>query len=177
MWWATCGQVQCTPRSIQGVYHSPKIRNWWGIVCITFTTRSPSEHQLKAVGNRYLFTLDMDKAIERATKSCRTCASVLNIPHTIISQSTDDPSESVGIMFTADILKHEWQLIFIVHEYVMSMTMRKNSSIVSVTMFLEMQSLHCASKCVHWMAPMLSFTLIVPQDLKHCVIWSPLTEI
>ena len=35
----------------------------------------PSSHQLKMVTKRYLFALDMDKAIERVVKSCTSCIS------------------------------------------------------------------------------------------------------
>jgi hypothetical protein len=36
----------------------------------------PSAHQLKMVTRRYLFALDMDKAIERITDGCHRCASL-----------------------------------------------------------------------------------------------------
>ena len=67
----------------------------------------------------------MDKAVERTTKGCHTCASLLNVPHTMIEQSTGLPPESLGIMFAADVIKRERQLILVVREYVSSYTVTR----------------------------------------------------
>jgi hypothetical protein len=85
----------------------------------------PTEHQLKSVVNRYLFALDMPKAVERATKGCHTCCSLMNAPKSLIVQSSLDPPEHVGIMFAADVLRRERQMILVVREYVTSLTISK----------------------------------------------------
>lgn len=82
----------------------------------------PSSHQLKKVVQRFLYALDMDKAIERTSKGCHTCASLLNVPHTSIVQSTMDPPEVIGIAFAADVMKRERQLVLVVRECVTSYT-------------------------------------------------------
>ena len=51
----------------------------------------PSPHQLKQVMHRYLYSLDLDKAIETVTHGCHHCTSLRNVLHTVIMQSTNDP--------------------------------------------------------------------------------------
>ena len=68
-------------------------------------------HQLKQVMRRYLFALDLDKAIEMTSHSCHRCASVINTSTMTVPQSTSDPPEVVGISYAADIIKCERQLI------------------------------------------------------------------
>ena len=48
----------------------------------------PSRHQLQSVTKRYFYALCMDKAIDAVTTSCHHCASLRNVPHTVIKQST-----------------------------------------------------------------------------------------
>ena len=50
-----------------------------------------SSHQLKMVTHRFLYALDMDKAIERVTTSCRHCASLRAVPTTVVQQFTNPP--------------------------------------------------------------------------------------
>ena len=76
----------------------------------------PSCHQMKQVMHRYFYTLDMDKTVEHVSQSCHHCTSLKH------EQSTSDPVESVGLLFAADILKWECQLILILREYVTSYT-------------------------------------------------------
>ena len=85
----------------------------------------PSEHQLKSVVNRYMYALDMPKAVEHATKSCHLCASLQKSSKALIEQSTGDPPESLGILFAADVLRRERQLILVVREYVSSFTVTR----------------------------------------------------
>ena len=82
----------------------------------------PSAHQLKQVMRRYLFALDLDKAIEMTSHSCHHCASVINTPTMTVPQSTSDPPEVVGISYAADIIKRERQLILVLRECVISYT-------------------------------------------------------
>lgn len=82
----------------------------------------PTAHQLKMVTRRYLFALDLDKAIERTTNSCHHCASLRKNPHTVIEQSTTAPPDAVGISFAADVVKRNRQLILVIRECVTSFT-------------------------------------------------------
>ena len=95
-----------------------------GTICaLHIQLEHPTEHQLKTVVHRYLFALDMDKAIERATKGCHSCAALKTAPKTVQKQSSGDPPESVGITFAADVMKRERQLILVVRECVTSYTL------------------------------------------------------
>ncbi|XP_070548521.1 uncharacterized protein [Ptychodera flava] len=82
----------------------------------------PSCHQLKRVIHRYFFALDLDKSIEHVSSACHHCASLTKVPHTIITQSTTDPPEVIGISFAADIIKRERQLVLVLRECVTSFT-------------------------------------------------------
>ena len=82
----------------------------------------PSCHQLGLVVRRFFYALDMDRAIAQVTKSCHQCASLQNIPHTLISQSTSDPPDAVGVTFAADVIKRERQLVFVLRESITSFT-------------------------------------------------------
>ena len=82
----------------------------------------PSSHQLKMATKRYLFALDMDKAIERLVNSCTSCAALSHTPLARIEQSSCEPPDAVGISFAADVLKHSRQLILVLRESVTSYT-------------------------------------------------------
>ena len=76
--------------------------------------------------HRYLYALNLDKAIETITQGCHHCALLYNVPHTVAPQSTNDPPEVVGIAYGADIIKWERQLILVARECVTSYTVRCN---------------------------------------------------
>ena len=57
----------------------------------------PSRHQFQMVLQRQFFALDMNDAISRVTSACHTCASLLSFPPSLVSQSSDDPPEVVGV--------------------------------------------------------------------------------
>ena len=82
----------------------------------------PSSHQLKMVTKRYLFALDMHKAIERVVRSCTSCAALSQTPQARIEQSSCEPPDAVGISFAADVLKRSRQLILVLRESVTSYT-------------------------------------------------------
>ena len=82
----------------------------------------PSSHQLKMVTKRYLFALDMDKAIERVVRSCTSCAALSHTPQARIEQSSCEPPDAVGNSFAADVLKRSRQLILVLRESVTSYT-------------------------------------------------------
>jgi hypothetical protein len=64
----------------------------------------------------------MAKAIERVTRSCHHCASLQQVPHTLVEQSTGDPPEIIGGTFAADVIKRDRQLLLLVRETVTSFT-------------------------------------------------------
>ena len=82
----------------------------------------PSSHQLKMVTQRYLFALDMDKAVDHVTSSCHHCASLSTVSTTVVKQSTNPPPETVGISFAADVIKRAKQFILVLRECVTSYT-------------------------------------------------------
>ena len=64
----------------------------------------------------------MDRAIEGVTNGCHTCVALLNAPRTVIQQSTNDPPDTIGASFAANILKRECQLVLVLRECVTSYT-------------------------------------------------------
>ncbi|CAC5384475.1 unnamed protein product [Mytilus coruscus] len=82
----------------------------------------PSKHQLDLVLKRHFYALDMPKASEQANDSCHTCASLKLFPNSLVEQSSEDPSDLVGISYVATVLKRNRQLILVVRETVTSYT-------------------------------------------------------
>ena len=74
------------------------------------------------VTKRYLFALDLDKAIERVVKNCTSCAALSPTPQARIEQSSCEPPDAVGISFAADILKRSRQLMLVLRDSVTSYT-------------------------------------------------------
>ena len=70
----------------------------------------PSRHQLELVMKRHFYALDLTKAIEH-NNSCHTCLSLQKFPVSLLKQTSEDPPESIGVPFAADILKRDRQLI------------------------------------------------------------------
>ena len=71
---------------------------------------------------RQFFALDMNDAISRVTSACHTCASLLSFPPSLVSQSSDDPPEVVGVSFAADVIKRLSQSILVLRESTTSFT-------------------------------------------------------
>ena len=82
----------------------------------------PSRHQLLLVVQRHFFALDLTVAINQITSSCHTCASLQKFPSTLISQSSDEPPEVVGITFAADVIRRNRQFILVLRECVTAFT-------------------------------------------------------
>ena len=82
----------------------------------------PCSHQLKAVTKRYLYALDIDKAIERVTQACHQCAALRQTPNMREEQSSSPPPDAVGVSFAADVIKRSRQLVLVLREYVTSFT-------------------------------------------------------
>ena len=77
---------------------------------------------MKLICDRYFFALDIEKAIGSVCKSCHKCASLQQLPSTMVPQTTSDPPEVVGSLFAADVIKRERQCILVTREYVTSYT-------------------------------------------------------
>ena len=82
----------------------------------------PSRHQFQLVLQRQFFALDMNDAISRVTSACHTRASLRTFPSSLVSQSSDDPPEFVGVSFAADVIKRNRQLILVLCECTTSFT-------------------------------------------------------
>ena len=82
----------------------------------------PTAYQLKKVVGRYLYALDLDKAVDTVTEACHQCTSLKRAPKILIPQSSSDPPDGVGISFAADICKRNRQNIMILCECVTSYT-------------------------------------------------------
>ena len=80
----------------------------------------PSCHQFKMVVKRYLFALDLDKAVSRVSDGCHSSAALRNSPTARIDQSTSLPPDAIGRSFAADVIKRSRQLIFVLRETVTS---------------------------------------------------------
>ena len=106
------------------MYYRPLPGPRRSLVCVTRPTQPihPSSNQLKIISQRYLFALDMDKAVNRVTTSCHHCASLRTVPTTVVKQSTNPPPETVGISFAAGVIKRAKQFILVLHECVTSCT-------------------------------------------------------
>ena len=68
------------------------------------------------VVKRYLYALDLDKAVSRVSDGCHSCATAR------IDQSTSPPPDAIGRSFAADVIKGSRQLIFVLRETVTSYT-------------------------------------------------------
>ena len=82
----------------------------------------PSKHQLQQIVARYFYCLDLAEYVTEATESCHICQSLRNTRGPVL-QSTEDPPESVGIRFAADVMRRERQFILVLRETVTSFTM------------------------------------------------------
>ena len=65
----------------------------------------PSTFQLKQMIRCFFFALDADKYNAQSSQSCHQCSALKLVPHSVVSQSTCDPPEGIGLTFAADVLK------------------------------------------------------------------------
>jgi len=82
----------------------------------------PSSHQLKLVVSRHFYALDMDASVLNTTNNCYTCSSLKKAPNFVVAQSSEDPPESVGTSFAADVLRRNRQIVLVLRETVTSYT-------------------------------------------------------
>ncbi|KAJ8383044.1 hypothetical protein SKAU_G00038220 [Synaphobranchus kaupii] len=109
---------------IQGTRPSRKITNVLDglLTALHIQLAHPTCHQLKAVIKRYLYALDLDKAVERVSDGCHSCAALRRSPGAKVEQSTSPPPDAVGVSFAADVLKRSRQVILVLRETVTSFT-------------------------------------------------------
>ena len=69
---------------------------------------------------RYLYFLDLDKAVSRVSDGCHSCAAIGSSPTARIDQSTSPPPDAIGRSFATDVIKRSRQLIFLLLETVTS---------------------------------------------------------
>ena len=74
------------------------------------------------VVKRYLYALDLEKAVSRVSDGCHSCAAIRSSPTARFDQSTSPPPDAVGRSFAADVIKYSRQLIFVLRETVTSYT-------------------------------------------------------
>jgi len=92
------------------------------LTAIYLQLKHPTFAQLKAVCQRYLYALYMDKAISAIKTHCHECAALKQVPLVLVEQSTSDPPEVIGSRFTADVIKRALQCILVVREHITSFT-------------------------------------------------------
>lgn len=96
------------------------------ITALHIRLNHPTSYQMKKVFARYFFALNSDNVIRVNTESCHHCASIKDVPKSLIHQSTSDPPSSVGQNFTADIIKRCKDKIFIIRESTTSYTLAEH---------------------------------------------------
>ncbi|MEW8547318.1 MAG: RNase H-like domain-containing protein, partial [Candidatus Thiodiazotropha sp.] len=82
----------------------------------------PSKHQLELVMKRHFYALDITQVITHVTESCHVCSSLQRFPNSLVDQTSDDPPETIGVSFAADVMKQNRQLILVLRETVSSYT-------------------------------------------------------
>ena len=88
----------------------------------------PTAYQMKKMFSRYFYALHAESSIKSATNTCHHCASIKEIPKSLIHQSTADPPSRVGSTFSADIIKRCGDKIFIIRENTTSYTLAEHIS-------------------------------------------------
>ena len=82
----------------------------------------PSKHQLQLVMKRHFYALDITTAVDQVTDSCHVCSSLQKFPESLVTQTSDDPPDRIGVSFAAYVLKQNRQLILVLRETISSYT-------------------------------------------------------
>ena len=82
----------------------------------------PTAHQLSLAFQRKFYALDLPVAVSDTTNCCHQCASLRQVPHHAIEQSSSDPPASVGISFAADVMQRDRVAVLLIRETVTSYT-------------------------------------------------------
>lgn len=85
----------------------------------------PTAYQLTKIFTNYFFCLNMDQTIKDVTQKCHQCASLKEIPNSMVKQTTDDPPSNVAAKCSADIVKRHGQKILVIREVVSAYTLGK----------------------------------------------------
>ena len=64
----------------------------------------------------------MAKVVDHVCETYHTCASLRKLPEPLLNQTTDDPPDTVGVCFAADVLKRCKQTILVLRETTTSYT-------------------------------------------------------
>ena len=73
----------------------------------------PTKSQMKKVWDRYFFALDVENFINNCMDSCELCTSLQRFPTELIKQSTSYIPDTVGKVFSADVIRRENQKIIL----------------------------------------------------------------
>ena len=73
----------------------------------------PTKTQFKKLWDRYFFAIHADELIDDRVKSCSLCASLKKLPNELLPQSTSHMPDTIGEMFSADVLRREKQMILV----------------------------------------------------------------
>ena len=82
----------------------------------------PSCHQLQKVFNRFFMALNAERFITQCTKACHQCASLKEVPHALLPESSESPPTHFAHKFAADCIKRNKQTILVLRECVSSYT-------------------------------------------------------
>ena len=82
----------------------------------------PTRYQLKTLWNKYFFALNVDRAIDDCTNSCHLCNSLKSVPSELFEQTSIEVPISIGIQFSADVLRRSGQKILLVRDIFSSFT-------------------------------------------------------
>ena len=82
----------------------------------------PSKHQFQLVMKRHFYALDITIAVDQVTDSCHVCSSLQKFPDSLVTQTSDDPPDSIDVLFAADVLKQNRQLLLVLRETISSYT-------------------------------------------------------
>lgn len=84
--------------------------------------KHPTKHQMQKVFSRAFFCLDMDKFINNIVDSCHTCAALKKVPSLFHQQSTSEPPDSIGSLYSTDVLRRYCQCILVLRECISAFT-------------------------------------------------------
>ena len=69
---------------------------------------------MRKLWDRYFYALDIDTYIRSCTEMCQLCLSLKRLPKELVKQSTSDVPETVGKVFSSDVIRRENQKILLV---------------------------------------------------------------
>ena len=76
----------------------------------------PTKTQFKKSWGRYVFAINSEKFIDGCTQSCSLCTSLKSLPRELFKQSTSQVPDTIGKVFSADIIPRENQEIMVLFD-------------------------------------------------------------